>query len=548
MNKPTIINRTWIGAALTAIALVCVRPAAAQIGVVSVTGGRVEGVTADGVTSFKGIPFAAPPVGNLRWRAPQPVSEWTGVREVDHFGPECMQAVFHRPGAQSPVASEDCLYLNVWTAASSADAHLPVMVWIYGGAFTGGSASSPNYDGTHFAEKGVVLVNFNYRLGALGFLADRELDAESPHHVSGNYGLRDMIAALKWVRANIAQFGGDPSRVTIFGESAGGYSVGILAASPAARGLFQSAISESGGAPLRPAILGGATYSAEAPFPSLASAEEMGERFLAKLGAADIAAARALPAETLVKTQSGDHPSPVQDGYLLPSDAYQRFRAGRFNDTPILAGTNANEGGFRPFGAAFAGTTPDKFEAHIRAAFGKYADKILAVYPHATPAEAEQSSKDLLYRDTAFAWKTWTWARLQSQKGHDKAYLYYFDRRSPQEPHGPVHTDEIPYVFGNVAKTQTTSSRGRGFGSPEGPGAVTLSQQIQSYWVNFAKSGDPNGPGLPHWPAFSASSPRVMYLDAQSHVGPVPNLSKLEVLDAYFRSLREQERKSPPSN
>lgn len=540
MNKSTRMSKTWIGAALTAIALVCVQPAVAQIGIVSVTGGRVEGVTADGITSFKGIPFAAPPVGSLRWRAPQPVRPWTGIRKADHFGPECMQATFRRPGAPPPpVPSEDCLYLNVWTSASSANAHLPVMVWIYGGSFMGGSGSQPGYDGAQFAHKGVVLVNLNYRLGVFGFLADHELDAESPQHVSGNYGLGDMIAALKWVRANIAQFGGDPSRVTVFGESAGAMAVGILSVSPAAKGLFQRAISESGGAPLFPAELGGASYSIVAPFPSLASAEDMGQRFLAKLGAQDIAAARALPAETLLKAQPSL--SPVHDGYILPGDAYQRFHAGRFNDTPILVGTNSNEGAFRPFRAQFVGTTPEKFEAHVRAAFGKYANKVLAAYPHASPAQAEQSSEDLFFRDTALAWKTWAWARLQSTAGRDKAYLYYFDRRSSQEPLGPAHTEEIPYVFGHVG----TPMQGFGPPGPASPADSRLSQQMQSYWVNFAKSGDPNGPGLPHWPAFSESSQRAMYLDAQPqpHAGPVPNRSKLEVLDAFFRSLREEESK-----
>jgi para-nitrobenzyl esterase len=535
MNRSTKGGKAWIGAALIALAGVCMQPAVAQIGVVSVTGGSVEGVTANAVTSFKGIPFAAPPVGDLRWRSPQPVRPWTGIRRADRFGPECMQRVFRRPGAPPPTVSEDCLYLNVWTAAKSADAHLPVMVWIYGGAFTGGSASLPGYDGTHFAQQGVVLVSFNYRLGVFGFLADRGLDAESAHHVSGNYGLRDMIAALKWVRANIAQFGGDPSRVTIFGESAGGHAVGILSLSPVASGLFQRAISESGGVPFAPAGPAGSSYSAEAPFAALATAEDMGQRFLAGLGARDIASARALPAETLLKAQPDV--APVQDDYLLPADAYQRFRTGHFNDTPILVGTNANEGGFRPFQAQFAGMTPQKFEARIRAAFGRYADQVLAAYPHATAAQAEQSSEDLFYRDTAFAWKTWTWARLQSEKGHGKAYLYYFDRRSAQEPHGPVHTAEIPYVFGNVARTAS-----RGFG-PSGPAALMLSRQMQGYWVNFAKSGDPNGPGLAHWPAFSASSQRAMYLDAHPHVGPVPNQHKLELLDAYFRSLREEESK-----
>jgi para-nitrobenzyl esterase len=519
----------------------CVQPAAAQIDTVSVTGGRIEGVTTDGVTSFKGIPFAAPPVGKLRWRAPQPVRPWEGVKKADHFAPECMQATVSRPGAPPVVASEDCLYLNVWSTAKSADAHLPVMVWIYGGSFMGGSGSQPAYDGTHFAQKGVVLVNLNYRLGVFGFLADHELDGESPHHVSGNYGIEDMMAALKWVKANIAQFGGDPARVTIFGESAGALAVGILSVSPSGKGLFQRAISESGGAPLSPAEPEGTSYSVVAPFPSLSSAEDMGKSFLTKVGAQDIAAARALPAETLLKAQPGITINPVHDNYLLPADAYQRFHAGRFNSTPILVGTNSDEGAFRPFKAQFAGTTPDKFEAHVHAAFGKYADQILAAYPHSTPAEAVQASQDLFFRDTALAWKTWAWARAQADKGHDKAYLYYFDRSSPQEPLGPAHTAEIPYVFGSVGQP---GPRGFGPGGPPLPSDLPLSQQMQSYWVNFAKSGDPNGPGLPQWPAFSAASAQAMYLDADSHAGPVPNLSKLEVLDAYFRSMWEQEKKN----
>jgi len=541
MNKSAETRKVWIGAALIAVTLVGVQPAIAQIGTVSVTGGRIEGVTTDGVTSFKGIPFAAPPVGDLRWRAPQPVRPWEGVRKADHFGAECMQGTFNRPGAPpGPVPSEDCLYLNVWTTAKSADAHLPVMVWIYGGSFMGGSGSQPAYDGTHFAQKGVVLVNLNYRLGVFGFLADHELDAESPHHVSGNYGVEDMLAALKWVKANIARFGGDPSRVTVFGESAGALSVGILSVSPPAKGLFQRAISESGGAPLSPPPPEDASYSVVAPFPSLSSAEAMGQAFLAKLGAQDIAAARALPAEALLKAQPGLSINPVQDGYILPTDAYQRFHSGRVNNTPILVGTNSNEGAFRPFRAQFTGMTPEKFETRVHAAFGKYADQILADYPHATPAEAEQAAEDLFFRDTALAWKTWAWARAQAQTGHDKAYLYYFDRRSPQEPLGPAHTAEIPYVFGSVGQS---GARAFGPAGPPLPSDVPLSQQMQSYWVNFAKSGDPNGPGLPHWPAFSVSSPQVMYLDAESHAGPVPNLNKLEVIDAYFRSLREEEKK-----
>ncbi len=536
------MKKLWPGATLAAIALLCFRPATAQVQIVSVTGGRVEGVTAHGITSFKGIPFAAPPVGNLRWRAPQPVTPWKGVKQADHFGPSCMQAPGPLVGVP-PTMSENCLYLNVWTPARSAGERLPVMVWIYGGAFTGGSASMPVFDGTHFAQQGVVLVSLNYRVGVFGFLADRALDAESPHHVSGNYGLRDMIAALKWVRANIARFGGDPSRVTIFGESAGGIAVSMLAVSPPAKGLFQRAISESGGSVFAPPILGNARGDGEL-FRPLASGEAAGRHFLAKLGARDIAAARALSADVIQKAAPPAPPGlppeiwPVFDGDVLPADGYVLYQAHRFNDVPILVGTNADEG--RLFIAP--GKTPAQFETQIRAAFGNDASAILAAYPHATNAEAEQAARDF-FRDAVFAWNTWEWARLQSEKGKGKAYLYYFDRRSPQAPLGPTHAAEIGYVFGYLESSGRLGLRG-----PPGPADIALSDLMQSYWVNFAKTGDPNGAGLPVWPAFDTSSQRVMYLDAHAHAGPVPNMRQLKVLDQYFARLREEATKKESAN
>ncbi len=550
MNKSTKMSKTRIGAALAA-AWLCAMPALAQVRVVSVTGGRVEGVTADGVTSFKGIPFAAPPVGSLRWRAPQPVRLWSGIKKADHFAPSCMQDPSSLKQLGAPLTvSEDCLYLNVWTRAKSARERLPVMVWIYGGGFIEGSASWPLYDGTRLAQKGVVLVSIAYRTGVSGFLADPELSAESPHHVSGNYGLRDMIAALKWVRANISRFGGDPSRVTIFGQSAGGYAVSILAVSPAAKGLFQRAISESGGAAFNPERLSGTSYAEDTglPFRSLAAAEVIGQRFLAKLGARDVAAARALPSDVIEKIfdsasdfgSDGAYIYPVFDGDILPEDGYDLFQAGRFNDTPMLVGTNANEGGFPAMWAEFAGTTPKKFEAHVRAVFGPYTNAILAVYHHATDAQAEQASVDLFFRDAGFAWATWAWALLQSEKGHGKAYLYDFDQRSPQLPLGPAHGAEMGYVFGTLGGPPGGPAGLRG---PPGAEDLALSQLMESYWVNFAKTGNPNDPGLPYWPAFTASSQRVMYLDTHPHAGPVPNARKLKTLDAYFAWLREEAKK-----
>ncbi len=524
----------WISAALVAAGLLCARPAAAQIGVVSVTGGRAEGVSADGVTSFKGIPFAAPPVGNLRWRAPQPVRPWSGIRRADHFGPRCMQDPNRaaRLGAPPTPMSEDCLYLNVWTPAKSPHERLPVMVWIYGGAYVLGTTSRPLYDGAQLAKRGVVVVSIAYRLGAFGFLADPELSAESPRHVSGNYGLRDMIAGLKWVRSNIARFGGDPVSVTIFGQSAGGAAVSMLAQSPLAEGLFQRAISESG-ANFAPPKRANEWYPGAPAYRPLSFAEAAGQRFLVKLGARDIAAARALPANVIQQAVSSG-PShefvPIFDGVVLPDDGFDLYEAGRFNDTPVLIGTNADEGGF----FAPAATTSAQFEGLVRAAFGPYANYILTAYPHSTNAQATQASRDVL-RDLLFAWSTSKWALLQSEKGRRRAYLYLFDHRTPWFPLGPVHTAELPYVFGNFGAPLFA----RPVGAPR-PADLTLSELIQSYWVNFAKTGNPNGSGLPHWPAFNASSQRVMYLDTHSHAGPVPNLKKLKALDAYFAWLRKE--------
>ncbi len=524
-------GQAWLGAAIAAIALVCARPAAAQIGVVSVTGGRVEGVTANGVTSFKSIPFAAPPVGALRWRAPQPVRPWSGIKKADHFGPSCMQdpkALKHVYGAPAAM-SEDCLYLNVWTPARFARARRAVMVWIYGGGFTGGSTSQPVYDGTRLATKGVVLVSIAYRTGALGFLADSELSVESPHHTSGNYGLLDVIAALRWVRGNIGKFGGDPSRVTIFGQSSGAGMVAALAVSPLAKGLFQRGIAESSSGPIAVQNEKGISV------PPVASAETVGRRFLAAVGAHDIAAARALPAEALVAAQArGARFYPLPDGYVLPDNLHEHelSQAGRFNDTPLLLGTNADEGRL----LVPPGMTPAKFDALIRAKFGSYANAILTLYPHATDEQAEQAARDL-FRDSVIAYGTLTLARLYSREGTDKVYLYYFDRRSPQSSFGPVHADELGYVFG------TLGSHAPFWHSPPGSGDEALSSLMQNYWANFARTGNPNGPGLPHWPAFSASSQRVMYLDAHPHAGPVPNLKKLKVLDAYFAWLRKEAKK-----
>jgi para-nitrobenzyl esterase len=499
--------------------------ALSQIQNVRTTGGQLQGVVADGVASFKGIPFAAPPVGDLRWEAPVPAKPWTGIRISDTYAPGCMQdpSMSKMMGASVDV-SEDCLYLNVWTAAKAAGEKRPVMVWIHGGAFVGGMTGTPMFDGTKFAQKGVVLVSIAYRLGVFGFMAHPELSRESGKG-SGTYGIQDMIAGLQWVKNNIAQFGGDPACVTIFGESAGGIAVSMISAAPPAKGLFQRAISESGGSFAPPRIADEAGQNV----PTLKLAESNGESFLKNLGAADIRAARALPAEQIQKALAGGMGGgsfwPVADGYVLPGDPHELYEKGRFNDTPVLIGTNSNEGGLfmrQP-------VTAEAFVKQIRSGYGERANVILSAYPHSTDAEAARSAADV-FREFAFAWPTWTWARLQSRKGTGKAFVYYFDHRTPDSPDGANHGAEVSYVFGNFG----------GPGSAPAPEDLALSDLIRSYWINFARTGDPNGSGLPQWPAFTEKDQKVMYFDAVSSARPIPNLEKLKAFDAYYSWRRDQ--------
>lgn len=499
---------------------------------VEVAGGTIEGVERDGIFAYKGIPFAAPPVGDLRWKAPRPVEAWTGVKDADAYACGCMQDASMAAMTGAPANfSEDCLYLNIWTGARKVDERRPVMVWIHGGAFVGGMTGTPMFDGTKFAQKGVVLVSLAYRLGVFGFMAHPELSGESGRG-SGTYGLQDMIAGLQWVKDNIGRFGGDPSRVTIFGESAGGIAVGMLAAAPPAKGLFQRAISESGGSFAPPRVVEGAGMNV----PSLKLAESDGESFLKKLGVDGIEAARALPAERIQESAGGGMGGgasfwPVADGYVIPGDPYELYTRGEFNDTPILAGTNSNEGGLFMRGPA----TPDRFEQQIRSGYGERADVILEAYPHATDAEAARASADV-FREFAFSWPTWAWARLQSRMGKGKVFLYYYDHRTPRSPDGANHADEVPYVFGNFG----------GLGGEPRPEDLALSEMIQAYWIHFADKGDPNGPGLPDWPNFTEEDQKVLYFDDAAAARPVPNLEKLKAYDAYYSWRREQAGKDRP--
>jgi para-nitrobenzyl esterase len=500
---------------------------------VKTDGGLVQGTVEDGLTVYRGIPFATPPVGDLRWKAPQPGAKWEGVKQASKFGPRCYQAGRGAPGVET---SEDCLYLNVWTPAKTAKDKIPVLVWIYGGGFGAGATSEANYSGEKLAKKGVVLVSIAYRVGLIGFFAHPELSAENKQHASGNYGMLDMIAGLQWIRKNIEAFGGDPKKVTIFGESAGGIAVSMLSASPLAKGLFDGAISQSGGSfgPPRPNV----TQPGE-NMKRLADSERAGAEYVTKAGIATIADLRKLAPDKLPSTGGGRGgpgavagPSawPIIDGYVIPDDQYKLYAAGKFNDTPILVGYNSDEGqSFSP------PATPEAYVAATKARYGPFADKLVAAYPPGT-GKVAKTARDLA-RDSAFGWHTWIWARLQSQKGKGKAFLYYFDQHpdypadSPRAGYGSPHGQDVAYVFQHV--------------NPSGPQALptdqALSDAMATYWTNFAKFGDPNGASVPKWPAFSDANPQVMVLGPAPHVGPVPSADALKVLDAYFAWRRTPE-------
>ena len=504
-----------IRSSLVALLALAFRLTAAIDDPVRVDSGLLSGIAGSSpeVRVFKGIPFAAPPVGDLRWRPPQPPAPWQGVRAAGKFSGECMQtpypegSIFH--SAAQPM-SEDCLYLNVWTAARSAGERRPVMVWIHGGALTRGSGSIPTYDGEEPARKGVVLVTINYRLGVFGFLAHPELTRESPHHSSGAYGFLDQVAALEWVHRNIAQFGGDPARVTIFGESAGSWSVNVLVATPLAKGLFQRAIGESGGCFGRT--------------PKLARMEEAGVRIAQSAGADSLSALRAKPADELLKVQGGFVAG--EDGWVLPKDVHAIFAAGKQNDVPLLIGSNAGEG------TAFTqpSVTAESFRERAKG-FGAMTDAFLKLYPAGSDHEAWDSQAAVI-RDQTFGWEMRTWARMQTATGKSKVYLYYFSRVPPgpgSARYGAYHASEIPYVFHNL-------NPGR---RPWEAVDRALADTVSSFWVNFAATGDPNGKGLPEWPAYQGKSD--LALELGDHVEPraTPHKAALDFFDAWFSSLRK---------
>ncbi len=481
-----------------------------ESGIVSGTAGLKPGVQV-----FKGIPFAAPPVGNLRWRAPQPPAPWQGVRKADRFAAICPQKTddldsiyYLDPGPQT--LDEDCLYLNVWTSAKSASARLPVMVWIFGGAFDHGSGTEKYYWGDDLAAKGAVVVTFNYRVGVLGFLAHPDLTRESGHNASGNYGLMDQVAALQWVRRNIAAFGGDAGRVTIFGQSAGGMAVGQLMVSPLARGLFHRAIGQSGGIGL-----GGR---------KLADAEQAGVQYAESAGASSIAELRAKSVDQL-RNVPGRF-MPIVDGYVVPADPASIFREGKQNDVPLIAGSTANEGGARNITATAA-----EAARQARAAYGDEAGAYLKIYPAESDAQAEASAYAVAADRSAAGQRAW--ARLQTGTGKHKSYLYLFSRVPPFPPGakfreaptsklGAYHAVDLIYVFNHLYLKDW----------PWQEADRRVADVMSSYWVNFATRGDPNGKGLPPWPAYNDSNQQWMIFGDKIGVQPVKKTA-LDFLEAH---------------
>jgi para-nitrobenzyl esterase len=476
----------------------------------------VPGASPD-VMVFKGIPFAAPPVGDLRWRVPKAAAKWEGVRDAGKFGPVCMQR-----RADGPM-SEDCLYLNVYTAANSARDKRPVMVWIHGGALTSGAGSL--YDGEALAKKGVLVVTINYRLGLFGFFAHPELTKESDRNASGNYGLLDQIAALEWVQKNIAAFGGDAKRVTIFGESAGSWSVNYLTASPLAHGLFQRAIGESG--------------AEFAPARKLAEMEQAGVKFGQTQGASTLAALRAKSAEDLMKA-NGFATAANVDGWFLPEDVYTIYSKGKQNDVPTLIGSNSDEGSmFTP-----PNTTAASFRETAAKRYGSDADAFLKLYPFTSDKEA-WASQAASMRDQVFGWEMRTWARMQTKTGKSKVYLYYFSRVPPGKNRvpGAYHGSEIPYAFGNLQIAPFAATPNESEARPWQDIDHKLADAMSSYWVDLATTGDPNGKNLPKWPAYRAGSDQLLSLGDEIAVKPVPNKEALDFLDTYV----DRERRSSDS-
>lgn len=522
--------KNWNRWTSTLVLLACLGTSSfgATAATLGVDGGSLADATPDssGVRSFKGIPYAAPPVGDLRWKPPVAVKAWDGVREAAVWGPRCVQS--DRLGPLDPANNrmdEDCLYLNIWTPAQAGQSPLPVMVWIHGGSNTNGSASQPEYDGASVARSGVLMVSINYRLDIFGFLAHPELTAESATRSSGNYGLLDQIAALQWVQRNIAAFGGDPGNVTVFGESAGAIDISLLMASPLAKGLFARAIGESGSALSRVPGFGPKL---------LQSGEADGVKLAQSVGAGSLKDLRAKPALELlaaVLKAPITYGLGVVDGHVVPEHPALIYAKGGHQDIPLLVGANADEGSL----FALRMKIPQNGQAFgdfLGSVFQGAADKALAVYPPGPSPESTQAAFVSLMGDALISYASWSWAETAAATKRSAVYRYYFTRRPPGAPErslyplaapGVYHFAEIAYVFNNFGLRKE-------WGWQDVDRA--LGKAMSTYWTNFAKTGNPNGTGLAQWDAFKpAGAGKVMELGAFIGMRDEPHRTRYQFFD-----------------
>ena len=514
---------------------------------VRITNGTLEGSSSSGISIFRGVPYAQPPVGNLRWKAPQPVKNWEGVRKAEKFGPRAMQKpIYGDMNFRSDGVSEDCLYLNVWTAAKTGNEKLPVLVYFYGGGFQAGDGSELRYDGESMSRKGIVTVTVNYRLGIFGFFAHPELSKEAPYHASGNYALLDQSAALKWVEQNIASFGGDPKKVTIAGESAGSVSVSAQMASPLSKNLIAGAIGESG------AMI----YPTLTAVP-LAQAEERGAAYAAKIGAPTLAALRAMTADQLLDSTSQrgvPRFSAVIDGYFFPKSPTEIYAAGEQAHVPLLIGWNSEESNYR----GIVGTdepTPENYQKAIQKIYGEKAAEALKLYPGSTTEELIKSGTALA-GDRFIAFSTWKWFDLCSKTGNNPVYRYFYERPRPEmrsemgnavaglaggviknqdssvpkapRPAGAVHSAEIEYAMGNLSTNRVYDWQ---------PDDYKVSTIMQEYFANFIKTGNPNGIALPQWPAANSGNEiSVMHIDVNTRSEADKTRERYLWLDQQFKA------------
>lgn len=535
-------------------------PGHAQLLRTTVSQGEIEGVVEHGFAHFKGIPFAQPPVGNLRWKAPLPALPWHGVYEAKEFKAKPYQRSQGIARQGRPGMSEDCLYLNVLTPAKSSNEKLPVLVWIHGGGFSTGASWEQN--GINFAKNGIVYCSISYRTNVFGFLSTPALSEENRKKtgkaISGNYGLMDQLLALGWIKDNIAAFGGDPEKITIMGESAGAISVSMLCQSPLAKNLFRGAISESGGN-----MVPASHYRIDNnSIRDVKGSEAYGQAMLDRLGLGNkkLDELRELPSETFMSDSAafsaGGALWPCYDDYVLSTDAYVQYQKGNYNDVNVMIGTNSDEGSM--FTAFLGGYSAEQYEKEMKTSFpdSTWQVKFRKMYPGANDQEAFDAHSDI-FRDAAFAWPTYAWANLQSGlteagKGKGKVYMFFFDQaKSNYFRHGQnakrkfltAHAAELRYTFGF---DESTMEQGPG-NMADDPREGGLTRMVFRYWTNFIKNGDPNictdaANQLPAWIPYSKGTESMMYFRDGGHLAPVQNQEQMDLWDEYFNSIRKQYR------